>query len=292
MDSTSRVTLSSRFLGLLEGVPTLHFTGVQHLEKTLRDLRGALFTDRKPPQYFVFTDVPYDIFHRLKDTKSSALFHPQCLYFHHEQLLRVKMPTTMHGEAGGGFSQTLITKLVGMNVIQEMRCHLNSTQNLGTVHKEPDASWGPAAPKPPQPTCVLEVDYSENAAHLALDAAIWLESPKTHCRQAITVNIITVEAKIIFKKWELSRPPVHNTRSGGRRAKVVEEAEVTLVGNAPTVKNNRSLHLSFSNLIGRDPTPGTSEADIEFTPEDLGNIARLVWVVQRIPGSQETILTS
>jgi hypothetical protein len=259
------------FQGLLEGESVIQYTSSECLERILHDFRTFL-KDEKDGS-LIFKDVPYNTYEQLSNNKSSILFRSLKLYNDRTNVLRVKMVSRAHERAAARFTAAMAIKAEKMGVFEELTPEGSGEQTLGNFHKEPDGAWGPDD----HPTCVLEVGLSEPGIELAMTAHGWIESPGSQISPAITIKICSNRAEITFQKWETADRQYSATRAGRvRQARMTEEVLAVSDPNHGYTASG-SLHLSFSKLLERPPTPGTLEGDFIFTPHDLLVICTDVW---------------
>lgn len=81
-----------------------------------------------------------------------------------------------------------------MTCMYEMAPSGMATQMLQNVCKQPDVSWG--LENAEYITITVESGVSESARALRNDVKVWLENPKSHVTQVVTVKVSILRPEI------------------------------------------------------------------------------------------------
>lgn len=264
--------------GLSDVEATMDFTNPKDFPQTLQALFNDAY-DRDPTgdHTILVTGFPNKYFTIDDDEQRLIPGSRKALYFKDSQILLLTMPGGPHEIAAAKFSDRLSTKLNEIGCSEEIIPSGRTTTSIGTVVKEPDASWGPfrAGTRPSHTTCVVESAMSESSRALSRDARIWLEHDESKVTQVIAVKISWQRPEIIFTVWKRGQQQRDTRANHPLRAVVDQEIRVTLQAERPVAEG--MLRLSFQELFERQPRPGTVEGDINFSARELGGIARMVW---------------
>ncbi|KAG0632731.1 hypothetical protein HOY80DRAFT_1114196, partial [Tuber brumale] len=127
-------------------------------------------------------------------------------------------------------------------------------------------------------TLVLECGVSESLDALRRDAKWWLK----YC--GWSVNIVlpfsTPYATLLIQigKWELLNAGSQQVTRSNAEGLVMTPAQTDQIEISYRVAVAGSLTLEFAKVFLRPPVPGTLEADLIFTINDLEWWARLGWL--------------
>jgi hypothetical protein len=266
---------------LLDTEETIHFTNSINLRHAIADFSNDAW-DRDslcdhtilimgiPENVVDYDDTPYN---NDEDNEPRLPRHGKILYLKDLQALFITMPGTPHERASSMFARLVDRKIEAMNCEDEFCPVGRARMEMGSVKKEPDASWTPDGKT--YTTLAVEAGVSESERALALDAKIWLESKESHVTQLVVIKVSRTRAEIRFSVWK-AIPREGDTRAEyTRKATEVQRVDVTLAQERP-VTNGR-ISLSFKELLERNPRLGTAEKDLELSARELGGVARKVW---------------
>ncbi|KAG0636994.1 hypothetical protein HOY80DRAFT_877228, partial [Tuber brumale] len=127
------------------------------------------------------------------------------------------------------------------------------------------------------PTLVSECGVSESLDALRRDAKWWLKISEGSLHIVLLFSIPSAIQLLQIGKWELvNAGSQHVTRSdpGGL---VMTPAQTDQIEISHPVAAAGALTLEFAKVFLRPPVPGTLEADLIFTINDLGRWAHLFW---------------
>ena len=259
--------------GLSDIQATIHFPECKGFAKKLRAIFDNTYDSDPlrdctvlvtgfPPESFIRDDDDVDV-----EDEELIPRQSRVTYLEESQILVVTMPGGPHEVTSGLFGQELTIKLGNMGCLDEIIPHESEKVSLGSVQKEADKSWGPEDSR--HITCVLETAVSESRRALHSDVTAWLESPKSHVAQVITIKLSRTRAEIHFCLWK---------RDQAQKASVDHELLVILEDGRPIAQGTqKTLTISFEELFERRPRAGTKECDIVLSERELGGIARKVW---------------
>ncbi|OBT65227.1 hypothetical protein VE03_04701 [Pseudogymnoascus sp. 23342-1-I1] len=259
--------------GLSDVEATIDFTNPKDFTTTFQALFYNAYSRDPTADYTVLVrGFPNKYFEANDDDQSVIPRSSSALYFRESQILLLTMRGGPHEAAAKRFSELLIMKIGRIGCFDEIHSSGEETASIGSIRKEPDASWGPS---PTYVTCVVESGVSESGRRLRCDAKIWLEHEESKVSQVITINVNRRRPEIIFSVWKRRREQQDLRESYPVRAVVDQEVRITLQAGRPVADG--MLRLSFEEIFERKPQPGTGEGDFSFSACDLGGIARKVW---------------
>lgn len=238
-------------------------------------------------QYMLFTNIRNNTFTRDFDiVKHKSSWHLVDSYYIPAEILLIKMSTSKHHERVHiELSNLMNLKLCKMN---GANLGLDSTGSAiipgPTRKKKADQEFAPLNLPPGRastwPTMVMEAGYSESKSKLQSDAEWWIKESKGDVKAAITISLHRTKPEIVFHKWE----PVDTGRTN-TRIQISATRSLQLVVSRPHGQpeveadvTNGPLTVSFQDLFLRPPN--RDEQDIEFTDDDLRQIAKKVWMKQ------------
>lgn len=270
-------------LHLLPSKAHFQFETRENLVDILKTRRLELNKDLSREQYFVFTSVPHDQFDHL-DVKYARFRYNSST----NTLIAKVMKSPIHDLVTGICVRSIEYQTCIMGLTNELLPVGGFTFRLNNWAKEADYCWAPSR-QLPNPTLVIETGISESSTQLAIDARGWLETPGSPVRQVITIDINQDRPIITAKLWKLVN--LNNDRRVTRgdigRAREVHTIQISLDQTTPqpTIVVPSSLQVSFDLVVGRPPRQGTPEADFVITQDQLRQIAKQVWVMQKFISS-------
>ncbi|KAF7171093.1 hypothetical protein CNMCM5623_003549 [Aspergillus felis] len=268
-------SFSRHALGLSPTTSEYPYQGMQHF----RDIIYKEAVESKH-DYVIFSNIDEHNF--LQDFNESHS-HSYTDFFPHLRILVARMPATeVHEEAHAELNNTLIIKLVNMNVRSQLRSLVGADVVTPTRTKKPDQSYKPvnlpAGHSNIWPSLVIESAFSESQSKLANDARWWLNASGGELKTVITIAVQKKRKAITIDKWEaISRP----TRGdpGKMVPEVVQKVTMTREGDdAPVHITGAPLVIGFEKLFLRSAEEQRGEGDVVIDHDDLTLIADLVWM--------------
>ncbi|GFF33958.1 hypothetical protein IFM51744_02288 [Aspergillus udagawae] len=268
-------SISRQALGLSPTTSEYPYQGMQHF----RDIIYKEAAECKH-EYVIFSNINEQTFIRDFDEPNS---HSYSDFFPQIGILVARMPATeVHEEEHAELHNTLIIKLVNMNVRSQLRSLIGADVVTPTRTKKHDQSYKPvnmpAGYSGHWPSVVIEVAFSESQSKLANDARWWLNASGGELKTVITIAVQNRRKSITIDKWEgISRP----TRGdpGKIVPEVVQKVTITREGDdAPVHITGAPLVIGFEKLFLRPAEEQKGEGDVVIDHDDLTLIADLTWM--------------
>jgi hypothetical protein len=264
-------------MGFSEGVSGIEqfpFTDIETLQKTLETYQRMLQENKQQDQFLLFTNVPPDKFSEV----SCDSFRPSkscrfCYCWSSYQLLVKIVPGAVHGITSRSFHGFMKGAIDSMGLKKKLHSLGSTTFRIGSLAKEADECWSPAL-RPPAPTLVLDVGFSEPARELAIEARGWLEARESPVKLAVTVCINRNWPEIVVRCWKLC-----HREDGPPRGACFQE--IKIVHSANTITATGNLVFPFEQVMGRPADPSNPlETDFIISRAELEDMGEEIFTEQ------------
>ncbi|PSS09275.1 hypothetical protein M430DRAFT_53800 [Amorphotheca resinae ATCC 22711] len=279
-DASSGIGYPAYFLeGFPEGTEIRQFTNILSVRKRSHDRHIALLQDKTQNPFLIFTDVPDSEFLKICEKTPRTSRTTRILYSWKTHTLILKiMPYIAHETAKEELKLCIGIQITTMGLGGELYPIGQTTIRFGDFTKEPDGGWARLSQNP-NPSFVLEIGLSESSGRLVLDARGWLESTGSTVQIAVTIMVNRKKPEIVVQRWEIV-PRVYSVRTRASHPPASCTQEVRSHYLNQTILVTGGLVIPFNKVVGR-PANQPLEQDFVITRQDLEDLSRKVWTVQK-----------